>query len=135
MDESKIKIATWNLCLGLTNKKDYVSQMITVNKIDICCMQEIDVKKLQFQLVNLCGLQNWNWKKWLNRELASTLRMKSNTFAITASLELSSAIDVVNINLLLKRLRIVGLPKEVIDLIELWLNGRKYCICLMLFKL
>ena len=30
MDESKIKIATWNLCLGLTNKKDYVSQMITV---------------------------------------------------------------------------------------------------------
>ena len=45
MDESKIKIATWNLCLGLTNKKDYVLQIITVNKIDICCMQEIDVKK------------------------------------------------------------------------------------------
>ena len=45
MDKSKIKIATWNLCLGLTNKKDYVLQIITVNKIDICCMQEIDVKK------------------------------------------------------------------------------------------
>ena len=38
-------LVSTNLCLGLTNKKDYVSQMITVNKIDICCMQEIDVKK------------------------------------------------------------------------------------------
>ena len=46
-DQTKniIKIATWNLCIGLTNKKDYVSQMITVNKIDICCMPEIDIKK------------------------------------------------------------------------------------------
>ena len=40
MDINKIKIATWNLCLGLTNKKDYVSLM---NKIDIYCMQEIDL--------------------------------------------------------------------------------------------
>ena len=32
----QIKIASWNLCLGLTNKKDYVSQMILNVKIDVC---------------------------------------------------------------------------------------------------
>ena len=38
-----IKIATWNVCLGLMNKKDVVSNMITDNKIDICCLQETDI--------------------------------------------------------------------------------------------
>ena len=42
--ENKIRVASWNLCLGLNNKKDNVSQMIVEHKIDICCMQEIDVK-------------------------------------------------------------------------------------------
>ena len=32
--EEKINIASWNLRLGLMNKKDYVSQMIISNKID-----------------------------------------------------------------------------------------------------
>ena len=44
--EGQIKIASWNLCLGLANKKDYVASMIKENKIDICCVQEIDIKKL-----------------------------------------------------------------------------------------
>ena len=43
--EGKINIASWNLCLGLLNKKDYVSQMIISNKIDICCLQEIELKQ------------------------------------------------------------------------------------------
>ena len=37
------KIASWNVCLGLANKKDVVSKMITENKIDICCLQETDI--------------------------------------------------------------------------------------------
>ena len=41
--EDTIKIASWNLCLGLANKKDYVSQMILANKIDICCLQEVEI--------------------------------------------------------------------------------------------
>ena len=36
-----LKIATWNLCLGLFNKKDYVYQVIKEEKIDICLLQEI----------------------------------------------------------------------------------------------
>ena len=39
----KFKIASWNLCLGLINKKDYVSEIMTRNKIDICCIQEAKI--------------------------------------------------------------------------------------------
>ena len=39
-----IKIATWNLCLGLKNKKDYVSKVINEQKLDIVCLQETDIE-------------------------------------------------------------------------------------------
>ena len=39
-----IKLATWNLCLGLINKKMYVTEMMKLNRIDVCCLQEIDIK-------------------------------------------------------------------------------------------
>ena len=42
---------------------------------------------------------------------------------IMASVDLSSAFDVVNIKLLLKRLRIVGLPADLVALIEIWLSN------------
>ena len=38
-----MKLASWNLCLGLANKKDLVSKIIKENEIDICAMQEIDI--------------------------------------------------------------------------------------------
>jgi hypothetical protein len=41
-----------------------------------------------------------------------------------ASLDLSAEFDVVNIKLLIKRLKIVGLPADIIDLIETWLSVR-----------
>ena len=41
--EHCIKLTTWNLCLGLRNKKDCMSQIIKANKIDICCMQEVNI--------------------------------------------------------------------------------------------
>ena len=53
------KIATWNLCLGLSNKKDMVKVAMQNEKILICCMQEIDIDKdypthlLTFQGFNL----------------------------------------------------------------------------------
>ena len=37
---SNLKISTWNLCLGIINKKDLVKKEILENKIDICCLQE-----------------------------------------------------------------------------------------------
>ena len=41
--ENQFKIASWNLCLGLSNKKDIVFQMILNEKIYVCCLQEIEI--------------------------------------------------------------------------------------------
>ena len=40
---NSIKIGTWNLCLGLPNKKELVLQTLQRNKIDICCLQETEL--------------------------------------------------------------------------------------------
>lgn len=40
-----MKVASWNLCLGLRNKRDYVSRVIEDEKIDVCCLQEADIDK------------------------------------------------------------------------------------------
>ena len=47
---------------------------------------------------------------------------------LLASLDLSAAFDIVNISLLLKRLRILGLPNDIIDLIEVWLRNRMFYV-------
>ncbi len=41
---------------------------------------------------------------------------------------LSSAFDLVNVELLLKRLKIIQLPKDVIDLISVWLSNRSFYV-------
>jgi exonuclease III len=38
-----MKIATWNVCLGLTTKKEIVSRTIVEEDIDICCIQEAEI--------------------------------------------------------------------------------------------
>ena len=40
-----IKIATWNLCLGLFNKKEYVYQTLNYENIDLCLFQEAEIEK------------------------------------------------------------------------------------------
>ena len=47
-------------------------------------------------------------------------------FVLLASLDLSSAFDVVNIDLLIKRLMKIGISKDVVDLIKIWPNERSY---------
>ena len=56
--------------------------------------------------------------------------MDNNEFAMMSSLDLSAAFDVVNVKLLLKRLKILGLPTDIIDLIQAWLSQRKYYVTL-----
>ena len=38
----KIKVATWNLCLGITNKRDYIRTVLEDMDIDIMNMQETE---------------------------------------------------------------------------------------------
>ena len=45
-------------------------------------------------------------------------------FALMANLDLSSVFDVVNIDLLIERLTIIGLPDDIVDLISIWLKER-----------
>ena len=39
-----VKLSTWNICLGLKNKKDLVIETLRREKIDICCLQEVDIE-------------------------------------------------------------------------------------------
>ena len=54
--------------------------------------------------------------------------LDQNNYALMASLDLSAAFDVVNIELLKKRLDIVGIPSDVVSLIEVWLTDRLYYV-------
>ena len=47
-----MKIASWNVCLGILNKKDIIEQVIKDNNIDICCIQEIEIPS-DFPINNL----------------------------------------------------------------------------------
>lgn len=54
--------------------------------------------------------------------------LDEDKFVLMASLDLSSAFDVVNVKLLLKRLKIIGLPADVIELIKVWLTDRFFYV-------
>ena len=43
--ESYLKISTWNLCLGLPNKKDLVCDYLKMNNVSACCMQETEIQR------------------------------------------------------------------------------------------
>jgi hypothetical protein len=45
-----------------------------------------------------------------------------------ASLDVSATFDVVNVKLLLKRLKIIRLPKDIIELVEVWLSTKYFYV-------
>ena len=50
--------ATWNVCHGITNKKDLITNMIYENKIDIICLQEVEIDQKIF--TNMKSIKNYN---------------------------------------------------------------------------
>ena len=40
---NSLVLATWNLCLGLANKKDIVTETLNKNGISACCIQETEI--------------------------------------------------------------------------------------------
>ena len=50
--------------------------------------------------------------------------MDQDEYVAMASMDLSAAFDVVNVELLLSRLKIMGLPEDVINLLQSWLTNR-----------
>ena len=40
----EIKVVTWNLCLGLADKKDIVTTYLNSLNISVCCLQETKIQ-------------------------------------------------------------------------------------------
>ena len=54
--------------------------------------------------------------------------LDDDEYVAMASLDLSSAFDVVDVKLLIKRLYIIGLPGDVVSMVENWLTGRFFYV-------
>ena len=54
--------------------------------------------------------------------------LDGDNYALMASLDLSSAFDVVNIDLLIKRLIIIRIPDDIVTLISVWLKNRSFYV-------
>ncbi len=58
------------------------------------------------------------------KELQSIIHaMDSGDYAAVASLNLSAAFDVINVNELLRRLEHMGIPQDIADLLSTWLQN------------
>ena len=84
---------------------------------------------------SLTGKQQHGFKKnksttTLGLKLQSLLAraLDENNYALMASLDLSAAFDVVNTKLLLKRIKIKGLPEDAINLIKCGLTDRFFYV-------
>ena len=40
----QLRICTWNVCLGLKYKLNYVKELLLKNSIDILCIQEAEIR-------------------------------------------------------------------------------------------
>jgi hypothetical protein len=85
--------------------------------------------------VDITGESQYGFKKKCGTETAC-LEIQSKVAAICdegkctamSSLDLSAAFDVVNRPLLIRRLRVVGLPESIVTLVQDWLTDRlAYC--------
>ena len=94
------------------------------------------IRKLEFiNSIDITGVSQHGFKK-NHSTLTAGLKLQSlisravdgDMYALMASLDLSAAFDVVNIELLLKRLEIVGLPQDLLDLISKWLTNRVFTL-------
>jgi hypothetical protein len=82
--------------------------------------------------ISLTGANQHGFKKERSTITASveiqsrvSALMDQDQYVAMASLDLSAAFDVVNVDLLLVRLRKMGLPTDVINLLESWLKDRQ----------
>ncbi len=52
--------------------------------------------------------------------------MDMDCYVVMSSLDLSAAFDLVNLDLLMKRLKIMGMPDDLLQLLEVWLRQRSF---------
>ena len=96
----------------------------------------IRIQKLEaMNQVDLTGINQHGFKKkrstaTLGIQLQSLIAtaLDGDEYVGMASLDLSAAFDVVDTGLLLKRLGVIGLPADIVTLIGVWLNDRKFYV-------
>jgi hypothetical protein len=54
--------------------------------------------------------------------------MDTDCYVAMSSLDLTAAFDLVNLDLLLKRMRIMGIPEDLLQLLEIWLRQRSFYV-------
>ena len=94
-----------------------IQKLETLNNIDITGKNQHGFKKKKS--TSTLGIQI---QSLISRAL------DEDEYVCMASIDLSSAFDVVNKDLLLKRMRMVGLPEDVISLIRVWLGNRMFYV-------
>ena len=85
---------------------------------------------LDFTNKNQHGFKRKNSTSTLMAVLQSQIAraLEDEDYVIVASLDLSSAFDLVDIDLLMKRLDLIGLPADVLRLIRAWLVNRSFYV-------
>jgi hypothetical protein len=112
-----------------------IANLCSVSKV----FEKFILKRLlDIQEKNNCDLTGINQHGFKQNRSTSRLSIEiqnmiaraldEDKMVLLASLDLSEAFDIVNVGLLLKRLRILGLPRDIFDLIEVWLRNRMYYV-------
>ena len=98
-------------------------------KLILKCLIQIET----LQNIEITGKHQHGFKRnrsttTLSLQLQSIIAraLDEDNYVAMASLDLSAAFDVVNIKLLLKQLRVLGLPDDVVGLLEIWLKNRLF---------
>jgi len=122
------------------NKQDVANYRPISN---LCSISKVFEKLIQKRLeeigeennIDITGEQQHGFKK--NRSTitaALTIQsiisreMDENNYVVMSSLDLSAAFDLVNLDLLLTRLKKMGLPSDIILLLEIWLRNRFFYV-------
>jgi hypothetical protein len=123
-------------------KKGNKNQIENYRPISNLCSISKTLEKLILKQINylettntldLTGKQQHGFKKNKSTATAGLLLQSiiaraanDDNYVIMASLDLSAAFNLVNIELLIRRLRIFGLPSDLISLIQAWLSCREF---------
>jgi hypothetical protein len=59
--------------------------------------------------------------------------LDDDKYVVLVCLDLSLAFDMVNVDMLIKRLKRISLPCEIKDLIKVWLKGKSFFISIEFF--
>jgi hypothetical protein len=85
--------------------------------------------------IDLTGYEQHGFKKKRSTVTAGlTLQsliakeMDMDCYVAMSSLDLSAAFDLVNLDLLMKRLKIMGIPDDLLQLLEVWLRQRSFYV-------